>query len=128
MRRSARRGTVPTVALPQGAVQVTDEASAIPGWKGYRAEVPPGTSLHVRLRGIHEAWFRVSVVDRWGKVGEGMLHNRIPTGNPEASYRNTGPKPRTVYFIVDTTNDSVQGEAYTLHVTPGPLPEGKSGT
>lgn len=125
MRRSARSASVPTVALPTGASIIEDQANSVPGWKGYRAEVPAQSTLHMRLKGIHEAWFQVRVVGRWGRNEAGMLHNRIPTGNPEASFRNFTDKVQAVFFIVDTTQTSMQGEPYTLHVTPGPLPEAK---
>lgn len=125
LRQSARRSSIPTVALPEGASVIEDEAQSVPGWKGYRAEVPAKSSLHARLKGTHEAWFLVKVVGRWGRIEEGGLHNRIPTGNPEASFRNFTDKPKVVYFIVDTTQTDMQGEAYFLHVTPGPLPEKK---
>ncbi len=125
MRRTARHASVPTVALPMGASLIEDQANSIPGWKGYRAEVAPQSILHMRLKALHEAWFQVRVVSRWGRHQMGMLHNRIPTGNPEASFRNFTDQMQTVYFIVDTTQTSIHGEPYTLQVTPGPLPEAK---
>lgn len=118
IRERSRHGVnIPAVALPATSCQVKDRMDGISGWKAYRVEVPPHGGFHARLRGIHEAWFLVKVLDRWGRLGPGMLQNRIPTGNPEASYRNPKAEPSTVYIVVDTTETNVQGEDYTLTVT-----------
>ena len=88
------------------------------GWKAYRVDVPAKGAIHVRLRGEHEAWFRVGTVNQWGVLEKGMLQNVIPTGNPEASYKNPKDETVSIFFIVDTTELNVQGETYTLEVTP----------
>lgn len=118
LRRQARTSmSIPAVALPGGACVVVDTIPAIAGWKAYRADVPARGTLKVRLRGDHEAWFTVRVVNRWGRLEEGMLQNIIPTGNPEASYRNPKPESNQVYFVVDTTEISAAGEGYRLEIT-----------
>ncbi len=117
LRARARRGVnIPAVALPSGSFQLKDHISDSSGWKAYRLEVPAGGGFKVRLHGTHEGWFLVKVLNRWGTLEEGMLQNRIPTGNPEASYKNPKATPTTVYVVVDTTETDVQGEAYTLTV------------
>ena len=108
---------LPAVALPPGSLRVKDKVADIAGWKAYRVDVPPKGSIHMRLRGLHEAWFKVRTVNRWGNLEEGMLQNQIATGNPEARYANPTPKTKTIYFVVDTTELNMQGEAYTLEVT-----------
>jgi len=118
IRARARRGVnIPAVALPAGSFRVKDHIGDVSGWRAYRLEVPPGSGFKVRLHGPHEAWFQVKVLNRWGNLEEGMLQNRIPTGNPEASYKNPKAAPNTVYIVVDTTENHIQGEDYTLTVT-----------
>lgn len=118
LRARARRGVnIPAVALPPGSTRVRDAIPDISGWRAYRIEVPAGGGFKARLHGPHEAWFVVKVLNRWGTLEEGMLQNRIPTGNPEASYRNPKAAPNTVYIVVDTTETHIQGETFTLDVT-----------
>ncbi|MBL0209766.1 MAG: hypothetical protein IPQ13_02465 [Holophagaceae bacterium] len=119
IRTQARRaGTVqPAVALPPGPLKVKDKVSDVAGWKAYRVEVPSHGSIHMRLRGLHEGWFVVRTINKWGVMEEGMLQNLIKTGNPEASYTNPTMKARTIYFVVDTTELNMAGEDYTLEVT-----------
>jgi hypothetical protein len=118
LRIRARRGVnIPAVALPPGSLRLKDHIADLSGWRAYRIEVPAGGGFKVRLHGVHEAWFVVKVLNRWGALEEGMLQNRIPTGNPEASYRNPKAGTATVFIVVDTTMTSVQGEEYTLTVT-----------
>jgi hypothetical protein len=117
LRASARRGNVPAVGLPTGPLEVRDSQGDVPGWKAYRLEVQPRATVKVRLKGLHEAWFQVKAFNRWGEMEAGMLQNKIPTGNPEASYINPSNELKTVYFVVDTTESSVNGEAYSLFVT-----------
>lgn len=118
LRARARRGVnIPAVALPDGSIQVADHIPDISGWRAYRIEVPAHGGFKARLHSTHEAWFVVKVFDRWGREGEGMLQNRMHTGNPEASYRNPKNAPSTVYIVVDTSETNLQGEAYTLAIT-----------
>lgn len=119
IRTQARRaGTIqPAVALPPGQLKVRDKVSDASGWKAYRVEVPPYGSIHFRLRGLHEGWFVVRTVNKWGIMEEGMLQNLINTGNPEASYTNPSKSIKSIYFVVDTTELNMAGEDYTLEVT-----------
>lgn len=117
LRRSARKGNIPAVGLPEGPLEVQDALSDLPGWKAYRIDVPAKATVKVRLKGLHEAWFRVRALNRWGELEQGMLQNRIPTGNPEASYINPKPERNTVFFVVETTETSMDGEPFSLFVT-----------
>lgn len=119
IRSQARRiGSVqPAVALPFASLKVKDAVPDAAGWKAYRLDVPAKASIHVRLRGLHEAWFKLRAVNRWGNLEEGMLQNKILTGNPEASYKNPTTETKTIFIVVDTTELNTQGEAYTLEVT-----------
>jgi hypothetical protein len=118
IRAGARRTlSIPALALPQGSARVLDKVQDIAGWKAYRIDVPPGGTVKARLHGVHEGWFVVRTVNKWGSIEEGMLRNLIPTGNPEASYTNPKTETNTIFFVVDTTEQSIQGEAYRLDVT-----------
>jgi hypothetical protein len=117
LRRSSRKVSIPSVALPPGPLEVRDSMSAIPGWKAYRIEVPPHAKVKARLKGLHEAWFRVLALNKWGEIEAGMLQNKIPTGNPEASFINPKAERHTVYFVVDSTDLGVEGETYSLFVS-----------
>jgi hypothetical protein len=56
-------------------------------------------------------------VNRWGDLETGMLQNLIPTGNPEATFRNPRAEPATLFVVVDTTEMGMQGEAFKLTFT-----------
>jgi hypothetical protein len=119
IRRQARRtASLPAVAVPAAPVAVLDRIHDPAGWRAYRVEVPAKGTVHARLTGNHEAWFQVRVVNRWGQLEQGMLQNRIPTGNPEASFINPKPEAVTVYFVVDTTETGSQNEAFRLTFRP----------
>ena len=107
----------PAVALPQGSLKVKDKVADLSGWKAYRVEVPSAGSIHMRLRGTHEGWFVIRTVNKWGGLEEGMLQNKIKTGNPEARYTNPGKEAKTIFFVVDTTEMNIIGEEYILEVT-----------
>ena len=116
--QSRHAGSIqPAVALPEGSLKVKDKVADVSGWKAYRVEVPARGSIHMRLRGLHEAWFVLRTVNRWGSLEEGMLQNVIKTGNPEARYTNPTKGIKTIYFVVDTTELNTVGEEYTLEVT-----------
>ncbi len=118
MRHQSRRtASIPAVAVPSTPLAVHDRIGDPAGWRAYRVEVPPRGRLHARLTGVHEAWFLVKVVNRWGHLEEGMLQNRIPTGNPEASYANPKAEKATVFVVVDTTEQNMLGEEFNLTFT-----------
>jgi hypothetical protein len=117
MRRRARVGTVKAVAVPSLPVVIEDKIDQISGWKAYRVEAPGGATVKARLHGTHEAWFRVHTVNRWGDLEKGMLQNRIPTGNPEASFINPKAETTTLYFLVDTTELGAETESFRLEFT-----------
>ena len=121
MRAAARRGgATPGVQVPAGDVAIRHGVALPAGWMAYRVEAAPGERIQARLRTTHEGWFKVSVVNKFGEMEEGMLHNLIPTGNPEASYQNPRKDTATVYFVVDTTTQLNGSEPYLLLITREP--------
>jgi len=119
-RRSARRGpSLPALQLPEGSVRVRDKIPDISGWRAYAILVPGRGSVKVHVVEGRKAWFRVLGVNQWGRDEAGLLQNRIATGEPQATYKNPGAEPRTIYFIVDTLDANMIGEPYTVEVTRG---------
>jgi hypothetical protein len=113
-RQSRRTPSIPGVAVPSLPLAIKDRIADPAGWRAYRVEVPGNTEVHARLTSDHEGWFLVRTVNKWGQLQEGMLQNLIPTGNPEASFRNPKAEAATVFFVVDTRELGTQGEAFTL--------------
>ena len=119
-RRGARSGpSIPALQLPAGSVRVKDKIPDISGWRAYAIEVPAGGTVKAHVVEGRKAWFRVLGVNAWGREEAGLLQNRIPTGEPQATYKNPTSETRTIYFIVDTLDLDMVGEAYTLEVTRG---------
>ncbi|HEY3271381.1 MAG TPA: hypothetical protein VGJ89_09235 [Geothrix sp.] len=119
-RRGARSGpSIPALQLPAGSVRVTDKIPDISGWRAYAIEVPAGGKVKVHLVEGRKAWFRVLAVNAWGRDEAGLLQNRIPTGEPQATYKNPSQETRTIYFIVDTLDVNMSGEPYTIDVIRG---------
>ena len=96
-----------------------DKIPDISGWRAYAIEVPAGGTVKAHVVEGRKAWFRVLGVNAWGREEAGLLQNRIPTGEPQATYKNPTSETRTIYFIVDTLDLDMVGEAYTLEVTRG---------
>ncbi|HJW09801.1 MAG TPA: hypothetical protein VJ483_09215 [Holophagaceae bacterium] len=116
---SRRDGSIPAVAVPEPPATIEDHVGGAAGWKAYRVDVPGGATVKARLRATHEAWFVVRTVNKFGTLEEGMLRNLIPTGNPEATYKNPKGTPNTIFFVVDTTEMDVNSETYRLEITKG---------
>ena len=120
VRHGARTGpSIPALQLPAGSVRVKDMVQDISGWRAYAIEVPAGGSVKAHVVEGRKAWFRVLGVNAWGRDEPGLLQNRIPTGEPLATYKNPGQETRTVYFIVDTLDSHMVGETFTLEITRG---------
>ncbi len=119
-RRGARSGpSIPALQLPAGSVRVMDKIQDLSGWRAYAIEVPGGGTVKAHVVEGRKAWFRVLGVNAWGQEEAGLLQNRIQTGEPEATYQNPTSETRTIYFIVDTLDPDMVGEAFTLEVTRG---------
>ncbi|MDP1832466.1 MAG: hypothetical protein Q8K67_10445 [Geothrix sp.] len=119
-RLGARQGpSIPALQLPAGSVRVKDKVPDISGWRAYAIAVPGGGTVKVQVVEGRKAWFRVLGVNAWGMEEPGLLQNRIPTGEPRATYKNPTAEARTIYFIVDTLDVNMVGEAFTVEVTRG---------
>lgn len=114
VRRHARKAPPLTRRVEARDVVVKDIMNEHSGRLAYEVTVPPRTHAHARLRGVHEAWFRMTGVNRMGQMEASLTRNMIPTGNAEAFCDNRGDKPVTVYFIVDTTEAQVFNEPFEV--------------
>jgi len=119
-RRASRSGpSIPALQLPASSVRVTDRIPDAAGWRAYALEVPAGGKVKVAVVEGRKAWFRVLAVNAWGQDEPGLLQNRIPKGDPQATYENPTQETRTIFFIVDTLDVNMIGERYTIDVTRG---------
>lgn len=119
-RHSARKGpSIPALQLPTGSLRVSDKIPDISGWRAYAIEVPGGGTVKVQVVEGRKGWFRVLAVNAWGREEAGLLQNRIHTGEPQATYKNPTGKTRTIYFIVDSLDENMVGDAYTVEITRG---------
>lgn len=97
----ARRGFIPVAKTDPEALEILDYTWHPSGWRAYSFLVAPKGTLHVRLHHSNEGWFRLVMFNKWGQLEEGMLGNRIPTGNPEVRYTNPKDEFHFVYVLVD---------------------------
>ncbi|HJV48496.1 MAG TPA: hypothetical protein VJ549_04390 [Geothrix sp.] len=122
VRRSARSGpTIPALQLPAGSCRVKDQVPEISGWRAYAIEVPAGGSVKVQVVEGRKGWLRVRGVNAWGRLEEGLLQNRIPRGEPMATYKNPTKETRTVYFIVESLDNTPNpgDDPYTVEIIRG---------
>lgn len=120
VRRSARKGpSIPALQLPAGSLRVQDKVPDVSGWRAYAIEVPGGGTVKVHVVEGRKAWFRVLGVNAWGREEPGLLQNRIPSGEPQATYKNPSKETRTIYFIVDSLDANMVGDPFTVEVTRG---------
>lgn len=114
IRRQARKAPPLTRRVEAQDAVVKDIMNEQSGRVAYEVTVPPRTHAHARLRGVHEAWFRMTAVNRMGQLDASLTRNVLMTGNPEAFCDNRGDKPVTIYFVVDTTEPQVFNEPFQV--------------
>ena len=85
----------------------------------YKVIVAPRGELRIRLHHVYEGQFQVLMEDRWGrKHAPGLWQNRIPTGNPEAVFRNPKQDWQVIFFLVgDPELFSNEHSPYRLELT-----------
>ena len=116
-RHGARKGpSIPALQLPAGSVRVADKVPDMSGRRAFAIEVPAGGKVKAQVVEGRKAWFRVLAVNAWGRDEPGLLQNRIPTGEPQATYEKRSAETRTVYFIVDTLDANMVRAPYTIDV------------
>ena len=107
-------------------VSIAPDQKAVEGWvlpsiyqQTYKTSVAPGGELRVRLHHVYEGQFHVSMEDRWGRRhAPGLWQNRIPTGNPEAVFKNPKQDWQVIFISVgDSELFSSERSPYRLDLT-----------
>lgn len=101
MQSLSRRGLIPVVPVPGDAHTLQDVSEFPSGWKAYGFVVPAHGELEVKLDHANQGWFRLMMVDKWGRQQKGMLQNMIPKGYPVVSFKNTKGEAQEVFVIAD---------------------------
>lgn len=97
----SRRGFVPVTPLGDSVDALTDYVQTPSGWRAYGIPVPAGGTVQVAVEHGNLGWFRLMLVDKWGKPGPGMLQAAIAHQPVLVTYKNPGKEATAVYVIVD---------------------------
>lgn len=113
----SRSGTIPVTALSDGVDSVNDYSLQPAGWRAYGIAVPAGATVQVEVKHTKLGWFRLMLVDKWGKPGPGMLQAAIAHQPIMVTYKNPGTEATAIYVIVDDPAWwSSSQDPYTLQV------------
>ncbi len=114
-RRIARQSSaIPAVSAPIEESIIEDKIQDQAGWKAYRFDIPPRSSYEFSIKADRISWFSLRVINKWGQIEVGMLQNIIQRGYPYASYINDTNKTKTIFVVLDTTEENLFGEPYNL--------------
>lgn len=97
----SRRGFIPVTPLGDTVDALTDYVQTPAGWRAYGISVPAGGTVQLEVNHPSLAWFRLMLVDKWGKPGPGMLQAAIAHQPVMVTYKNPGKEALAVYVIVD---------------------------
>ncbi|GLH66310.1 hypothetical protein GETHED_06740 [Geothrix edaphica] len=97
----SRRGFVPVTALGDTVEALTDYVQVPSGWRAYGVSVPAGGTVQIEVQHSNLGWFRLMLVDKWGRPGPGMLQAAIAPQPILVTYKNPGKEATAVYVIVD---------------------------
>ena len=115
IKNTARRGSVPAVAIPGDATRVEGFSLFPAGWRAYRFMVPTGGKLHVLLHHTREGAFKLGLLNKWGNRVAGTIPKY--TGRPEIAYTNQSKETSAIYLLVDDPSWAANCNApYTLDI------------
>ncbi len=97
----SRRGFVPVTPIGLGVDEISDYVMLPAGWRAYGVSVPAGGTVQVEVQHSNLGWFRLMLVDKWGRPGPGMLQAAIAHQPVMVTYKNPGKEATAVYVIVD---------------------------
>ena len=97
----SRRGFIPVTALGDSVDALTDYVQMPAGWRAYGAAVPVGGTIQFEVQHPKLGWFRLMLVDKWGRPGPGMMQAAIAPQPILVTYKNPGKEATAVYVIVD---------------------------
>jgi hypothetical protein len=96
----ARSGSIPIRGLTDES-ELYDYGWIPAGWRAYGMFVPAGGEVRISLDHSKRAWFRLTMMNKWGQLEQGMLQNYLHTFEPVVTYKNPTDKTRAIYFIAD---------------------------
>ena len=97
----SRSGFIPVSPIGDQVEALSDYAQWPAGWRAYGISVPSGGTMQVEVQHPKLGWFRLLLVDKWGKPGPGMLQAAIAPQPVLVTYKNPGKEATAVYVIVD---------------------------
>jgi hypothetical protein len=97
----SRRGYIPVTPIGPGVDELSDYAIYPAGWRAYGVSVPVGGTVQFEVQHAKLGWFRLMLVDKWGRPGAGMMQAAIAPQPILVTYRNPGKEATAVYVIVD---------------------------
>lgn len=97
----SRRGFIPVTAMGDGVDALTDYAQLPAGWRAYGISVPVGGTVQIEVQHTKLGWFRLMLVDKWGRSGPGMLQAAIAPQPVLVTYKNPNKEATAIYVIVD---------------------------
>ena len=101
IRWMSRRGFIPVTPLGDSVEALSDYVQTPAGWRAYGISVPVGGTLQVEVQHEKLGWFRLMMVDKWGKPGAGMLQQLVTPQPVMLTYKNPGKEATAIYVIVD---------------------------
>ncbi len=97
----SRSGFIPVSPIGDRVEALSDYAQLPAGWRAYGISVPSGGTVQVEVQHPKLGWFRLLLVDKWGKPGPGMLQAAVAHQPVLVTYKNPGKEATAVYLIVD---------------------------
>lgn len=114
----ARRGNIQVHPVKADLNTFDGWAQHPAGWIAYGFTVPAEATLKVSLEHPNRGWFRLAMMNKWGQLEQGMLHNVLHTFEPVVSYTNPTKETRAVYVLVDDPGwMSSKGTPFTMNIT-----------
>ena len=97
----SRRGFIPVSPIGDSVEVLSDYSQQPAGWRAYGISVPAGGTVQVEVQHTKLGWFRLMLVDKWGKPGPGMLQAAIAHQPVMVTYKNPNKDATAIYVIVD---------------------------
>ena len=97
----SRTGFIPVSPVGDSVEVLSDYVQVPAGWRAYGISVPVGGTVQVEVQHTKLGWFRLLLVDKWGKPGPGMLQAAYAHQPVLVTYKNPGKEATAVYVIVD---------------------------
>ncbi len=113
----SRAGSIPVTPLGAGVESISDYSLYPAGWRAYGIAVPVGGTVQVEVQHPKIGWFRLMMVDKWGRPGPGMLQQLVAHQPVMLTYKNPNAEATAIYVIVDDPAWwSDKEDPYTLQV------------